>query len=270
MRADCRIDALIGDRAYKGKKPITTNFLDFSSPDSRERACAREVELNRRLAPDSYLGVVHLSDPSSRPDEPVVVMRREREGFAPRHAARPTRRQPHRAGHRWRQLRPVCASQDGEPHGQVRRPAQGQSGLWATRNSGHTTGPHLHPEVMDFPDQLRADGLPFVSKTFRVDSRLVSQAALESLLFQTGGPAPLQPRFHRQLPTRRHSVAPRRHELSDRYTVNLPVAQGDSGNNASRLLMPFGNPLFVCPAASSERGKGVHIPTLLAERLRRL
>jgi hypothetical protein len=84
MRADCRIDALIGDRAYKGKKPITTNFLDFSSPDSRERACAREVELNRRLAPDSYLGVVHLSDPSSRPDEPVVVMRREREGFAPR------------------------------------------------------------------------------------------------------------------------------------------------------------------------------------------
>jgi hypothetical protein len=60
---------------------------------------------------------------------------------------------------------------------------------------------------MDFPDRLRADGLPFVSKTFRVDSRLVSQAALESLLFQTGGPAPLQPRFHRQLPTRRHSVA---------------------------------------------------------------
>ena len=32
---------------------------------------------------------------------------------------------------------------------------------------------------MDFPDQLRANGLPFVSKTFRVDSRLVSQAALE-------------------------------------------------------------------------------------------
>jgi uncharacterized protein len=54
---------LIGDRAYKGKKPITTDFLDFSSPDSRERACACEVELNRRLAPDGYLGVVHLSDP---------------------------------------------------------------------------------------------------------------------------------------------------------------------------------------------------------------
>ena len=67
---------LIGDRAYKGKKPITTDFLDFSRPDNRERACAREVELNRRLAPDSYLGIAHLSDPSGGPAEPVVVMRR--------------------------------------------------------------------------------------------------------------------------------------------------------------------------------------------------
>ncbi len=67
---------LIGDRAYKGKKPITTDFLDFSRPDNRERACAREVELNRRLAPDSYLGLAHLSDPSGGPAEPVVVMRR--------------------------------------------------------------------------------------------------------------------------------------------------------------------------------------------------
>lgn len=67
---------LIGDRAYKGKKSITTDFLDFSSPDSRERACAREVELNRRLAPDSYLGVAHLSDASGGPAEPVVVMHR--------------------------------------------------------------------------------------------------------------------------------------------------------------------------------------------------
>ncbi len=70
------IVVLIGDRAYKGKKPITTDFLDFSRPDNRERACAREVELNRRLAPDSYLGIAHLSDPSGGPAEPVVVMRR--------------------------------------------------------------------------------------------------------------------------------------------------------------------------------------------------
>ena len=67
---------LVGDRAYKGKKPITTDFLDHSTAESRERSCQREVELNRRLAPDTYLGVAHMSDPSGGPAEPVVVMRR--------------------------------------------------------------------------------------------------------------------------------------------------------------------------------------------------
>jgi uncharacterized protein len=67
---------LVGDRAYKAKKPITTDFLDFSTPDCREHACEREVSLNRRLAPDSYFGVAHLSDPEGGTPEPVVVMRR--------------------------------------------------------------------------------------------------------------------------------------------------------------------------------------------------
>ncbi|WP_245550930.1 bifunctional aminoglycoside phosphotransferase/ATP-binding protein [Nocardia paucivorans] len=67
---------LFGNRAYKVKKPITTDFLDFGTPLSRERACRREYELNRRLAPDVYLGVAHLSDPLGGPEEPVLVMRR--------------------------------------------------------------------------------------------------------------------------------------------------------------------------------------------------
>ncbi|WP_433527295.1 AAA family ATPase [Nocardia pseudovaccinii] len=67
---------LCGDRAYKTKKPIATDFLDFSTAPLREHACAREVELNRRLAPDVYLGVAHLTDPTGGPDEPVIVMRR--------------------------------------------------------------------------------------------------------------------------------------------------------------------------------------------------
>ncbi len=66
---------LVGDQAFKGKKPIVTDFVDFSRPESRERACEREVELNRRLAPDSYLGIAHLSYPWGG-TEPVVVMRR--------------------------------------------------------------------------------------------------------------------------------------------------------------------------------------------------
>lgn len=67
---------LVGDKAYKAKKPLITDFLDFSTPECRERACQDEVALNRRLAPDSYLGVAHFSGPGDGPAEPVVVMRR--------------------------------------------------------------------------------------------------------------------------------------------------------------------------------------------------
>ncbi|MGW5924066.1 bifunctional aminoglycoside phosphotransferase/ATP-binding protein [Nocardia fluminea] len=67
---------LCGDRAYKAKKALRTDFLDFGTVALRERACARELELNRRLAPDVYLGVAHLSDVGGGPVEPVLVMRR--------------------------------------------------------------------------------------------------------------------------------------------------------------------------------------------------
>ncbi|ORW91593.1 hypothetical protein AWB92_18190 [Mycobacterium sp. IEC1808] len=70
---------LAGDRAFKAKKPVLTDFLDFRTPERREVACRREVELNRRLSPDSYLGVAQLSDPSGGPAEPIVVMRRYRD-----------------------------------------------------------------------------------------------------------------------------------------------------------------------------------------------
>jgi len=40
---------LIDDRAYKIKKPVTTDFLDYSLLASRERACAR-ARLNSTAA----------------------------------------------------------------------------------------------------------------------------------------------------------------------------------------------------------------------------
>ncbi len=67
---------LVGDRAYKTKRPVRTEFLDFSTVELRERACAREVELNSRLAPAAYLGIAHLSGPGPDEREPVLVMRR--------------------------------------------------------------------------------------------------------------------------------------------------------------------------------------------------
>ncbi|MGD8828578.1 MAG: hypothetical protein PVG21_07750, partial [Gammaproteobacteria bacterium] len=51
---------LTDTRAYKLKKPIRFRELDYRSLGARHRSCQREVELNRRLAPDIYLGVVPL------------------------------------------------------------------------------------------------------------------------------------------------------------------------------------------------------------------
>jgi uncharacterized protein len=67
---------LLGDKAYKAKKSLVTDFLDFSSLAARERACAHEIFLNSRLAPDSYLGLAHFSPPHGGAAEPVIVMRR--------------------------------------------------------------------------------------------------------------------------------------------------------------------------------------------------
>ena len=67
---------LVGDRAYKCKKAVDLGFLDFRSRERRLACCQREVELNRRLAPDVYLGVAELRDPGSTESEPLVLMRR--------------------------------------------------------------------------------------------------------------------------------------------------------------------------------------------------
>jgi uncharacterized protein len=49
---------LAGDRAYKVKKPVTFAFLDYGSLERRRTCCEEELQLNRRFAPDLYLGVV--------------------------------------------------------------------------------------------------------------------------------------------------------------------------------------------------------------------
>lgn len=52
---------LIGDdEVFKLKKPVDLGFLDFSTPNDRKAACEAEVALNRRLAPQTYLGVVEV------------------------------------------------------------------------------------------------------------------------------------------------------------------------------------------------------------------
>lgn len=51
-------------RAWKLKKPVRYDHLDFSALDARRADCEEEVRLNRPLAPDVYLGV-----------EPLVMTR---------------------------------------------------------------------------------------------------------------------------------------------------------------------------------------------------
>ena len=46
---------------YKLKKPLRGDRFDFSSCDSRRRNAEDEVRLNRRLAPDVYIGVMPLT-----------------------------------------------------------------------------------------------------------------------------------------------------------------------------------------------------------------
>jgi aminoglycoside phosphotransferase family enzyme len=65
----------LGDRVMKVKKPVRTDFCDFSTREQRVVNCRAEVELNRRLAPDVYLGVLDLRV-GGRPCEHAVLMRR--------------------------------------------------------------------------------------------------------------------------------------------------------------------------------------------------
>ncbi len=46
------------EAVYKIKRPVKFSFLDFTTLARRKLFCEEEVRLNRRLAPDIYLGVV--------------------------------------------------------------------------------------------------------------------------------------------------------------------------------------------------------------------
>src|SRR5262245_29441426 len=48
---------IAGADVWKVKRPVSLGFLDFSTVEARKRCCEDEVRLNRRLAPDVYLGV---------------------------------------------------------------------------------------------------------------------------------------------------------------------------------------------------------------------
>ncbi|UCC90982.1 MAG: hypothetical protein JSW24_02195 [Dehalococcoidia bacterium] len=52
---------LTDNYVYKVKKPVNLGYLDYTTLEKRQLYCHREVELNRRLCPDVYLGVVPIT-----------------------------------------------------------------------------------------------------------------------------------------------------------------------------------------------------------------
>ena len=58
-------------------------------------------------------------------------------------------------------------------------------------NSGNTDAPHLHFHVMDGPDPLRADGLPFELTSFRLSAQTANVDVFDTLM--AGKPAPVRP-----------------------------------------------------------------------------
>ncbi len=80
---------LAGDRVYKLKKQVRFPYLDFSTLEDRRRACETEIAINRRTAPDIYLGTVAVTDEGDgclalggegEPVEWLVEMRRFADG----------------------------------------------------------------------------------------------------------------------------------------------------------------------------------------------
>lgn len=57
---------LTGSTAFKIKKPVHLGFVDFSTPELRRWYCQEELRLNRRLAPDLYLGLSPVHGPPER------------------------------------------------------------------------------------------------------------------------------------------------------------------------------------------------------------
>jgi uncharacterized protein len=65
-----------GNRVFKLKKAQNLGFVDFRAPQRRRDACRREIQLNRRFAPDVYLGVAAIGPDGGEPCDWAVVMRR--------------------------------------------------------------------------------------------------------------------------------------------------------------------------------------------------
>jgi aminoglycoside phosphotransferase family enzyme len=59
---------LTGLYAYKIRKPVNLEFLDFRTLESRRHDCEEELRLNRRLSPALYAGVAPITGDPAHPE----------------------------------------------------------------------------------------------------------------------------------------------------------------------------------------------------------
>jgi len=107
LKPERRIDThgavvfLCRERAYKLKRAVKFPYMDFSTAGRRAAMCAAEIDVNRRSAPEIYLGVApvlrrdgrlrlgEVGETSEQAIDWLVVMRRfDEEGLLDRMAAR--------------------------------------------------------------------------------------------------------------------------------------------------------------------------------------
>ncbi len=61
MQTQMSFVLIAGNFVYKIKKPVDLGYLDYTTLEKRKFFCDKEVELNRRLCPDTYLGVIPIT-----------------------------------------------------------------------------------------------------------------------------------------------------------------------------------------------------------------
>ena len=86
IQTHANIVVLIGDCAYKLKKPVKFPFLDYSSLELRRHFVSEEVRLNRRFSPEIYLGTCEVFEqdgalhfgtaPAGKVIDHALIMRR--------------------------------------------------------------------------------------------------------------------------------------------------------------------------------------------------
>ena len=130
---------LAGTRAYKLKRAVLFDYLDFSTPERRRVLCDAEVRLNRRAAPSLYRGILAVTRErdgslalggSGTPVDWVVEMTRfDQEALFDRLAA---------AGQLDHKLMPPLAAAIAEFHGAAERRADhgGKTGMaWVIKGN---------------------------------------------------------------------------------------------------------------------------------------